>query len=106
MQPRRGQHIQHAGSKDCRKTFDGVEPGGSERAVLRRQATGSEHQQRDHRHRLTKHLEQLQDVEVVTNPLGSDLRAASTGQRQQSKTDSQNPSAVDPRDVAQGRHQR
>ena len=100
------QGIQQTTGDHRRKALDRVEPGRGERAFLRAHAVGGQHQQRQHRHGLAEHVEQLQHVEVVADPLGGQLRATDTGQRQHPQTGRQHPAAVHCADVAQRRHQR
>ncbi|MCY1547516.1 hypothetical protein D9M68_835820 [compost metagenome] len=62
-------NIQQATGDDGGQALDGVEPAGGERALLRGHAIGGQHQQRQHCHRLAEHLQQVERVEVATDPL-------------------------------------
>ncbi|MNS42119.1 hypothetical protein D3C72_744920 [compost metagenome] len=106
MQTRGGQRFDHPGSDHGRQAFYRVEPRGGERPVLRLDAAGGQHQQRQHRHRLTEDLQPLQDVEIVANPFRGQQRATEAGQHQHAQTDPEHPAAIDPAQVAQRCHQR
>ncbi|MNG91141.1 hypothetical protein D3C79_500480 [compost metagenome] len=98
--------VQQAAGDDGGQAFDGVEPRRSERALLRGHAIGGQHQQRQHRHRLAEHLQQVERVEIAADPLRRQQAAAHARHRQHAQPDGQHPAAVHRTDVAQRRCER
>src|SRR3546814_8889282 len=66
--------------------------------------TGTQKQQRDDSHRLSKGLQRLRDHELVAIPVRSELRARKTRQSDQQQAACEDESSIDPFPVQEQRH--